>query len=91
MRRGLLLGAALGVTNAGAVLLLAWALHRSGDFGWYSYSPMPRRYADYLTSSPSPVVSGWAAIGLIAAVLIALNMVLVATYMLVRKRRARID
>jgi heme/copper-type cytochrome/quinol oxidase subunit 1 len=52
---------------------------------------MPRRYADYLTSSPSPVVSGWAAIGLIAAVLIALNMVLVATYMLVRKRRARID
>lgn len=86
MRRGLLLGAALGVINAGVVVLFEWTLRRQGDFGWYSYSPMPRRYADYL--APQHRLSGWAAAALVTVVLVAVNMLVVAAYLLIRRRRA---
>ena len=89
VRRGLLAGAALGVMNAGVVVLLDWVLRRRGDFGWYSYSPMPRRYADYL---PAPhVVSGWAAAAVFAGVLVALNMIVAAGYVIMRRRRTSSD
>lgn len=87
MRRGLLLGAALGVINAGAVVLLSWVTRRRGDFGWYSYTPMPRRYADYAPTGN--VVNGWAAVALVVGVLIAVNVVLVTAYFLVRRRTSR--
>jgi heme/copper-type cytochrome/quinol oxidase subunit 1 len=74
----------LGVVNTGAVVALEWALRRRGDFGWYSYTPMPRRYADYLPSQH--VVSGWAAIGVVAGVLVAVNVVIAVGYVLARRR-----
>ena len=86
VRRGLLLGGALGIVNTGVVLALEWALQRRGDFGWYSYSPMPRRYSGYLPAQH--VVSGWAAVGLFAGVLVLVNAVLVMACLLVLRRRA---
>ena len=85
MRRGLLLGAATGVVDAVVVLLLDWALRDRGDVGWVSYSPMPARYADYLR--PRHVVNGWAAVAVVLAALVVVNMVLVAAYVLLRRRR----
>jgi heme/copper-type cytochrome/quinol oxidase subunit 1 len=85
VRRGLLVGAAFGVVNTAVVVALDRALRRGGDFGWYSYSPMPRRYADYLPHQH--VVNGWAAIGLVAGVLVVVNAVLVGTCAAVVRRR----
>lgn len=74
----------LGVIDAGVVVLLDRALRKRGDFGWYSYSPMPRRYADYL--APEHVLSGWAAVGVVAGALISVNAIAVAAYLLIRRR-----
>jgi hypothetical protein len=53
----LLLGSVIGLLNAGLAVLLAWWFgRRPAEFGWYSYTPMPRRYADYLPASSTP---GW--------------------------------
>ena len=79
-----LLGAALGAFNTGAVVALEWALRRRGDFGWYSYSPMPRRYPDYLPAQH--VVNGWAAVAVVAGVLIAVNILILAAYLIVIRR-----
>ena len=85
VRRELLLSAALGATNTGVVVALDWLLRRRSDFGWYSYSPMPRRHADYLPTQH--VLSGWAAVGIVAAVLVAVNMVIAAAYAVIRHRK----
>lgn len=85
MRRGVLLGAALGVINAGVVVLLDWALRRRGDFGWYSYTPMPQRYSDYLP--PQHVVRGWAAVAVVVGVLVVVNAAVVAAYAVMKGRR----
>jgi heme/copper-type cytochrome/quinol oxidase subunit 1 len=85
LRRGLLLGVVLGAVNSGAVLLAGWALERHGDYGWYSYSPMPRRYADYLPASQP--VTGWSAVALLVGVLVVVNVLATAAYVLVRRVR----
>jgi hypothetical protein len=85
MRRGLLLGATLGIVNASVVVLLDWALRRRRDLGWFSYPSSPRRYADYL---PRPhVVSGWAAVAVITCALIAVNMLVAVGYVFVSRSR----
>lgn len=70
MRRGLLLGSVFGLLNASVAILLAWWLgRRPGHFGWYSYAPMPRRYADYLPATST--TPGWKiALVLLAAFLV---------------------
>ena len=83
MRRGVLLGAGLGLPNAGTVLLLPWLIDQPRDFGWYAYSPMPRRYADYL---PNSGVHGWSAVAVVFAVLVVFNAAAVGAYVLVQKR-----
>jgi hypothetical protein len=84
MRSGLLLGVALGAVNTAVVVLLDWALRKRSDFGWFAYSPMHGRYADYLP--PQHVVTGWAAVAVVAGVLIVLNMAMAAGYVVVRRR-----
>jgi heme/copper-type cytochrome/quinol oxidase subunit 1 len=59
-------------------------MHQSRDFGWYAYSPMPRRYADYL---PSSGVHGWSAVAVVIGVLVVVNAAVVCVYVLVQKRR----
>lgn len=87
MRRGLLLGGALGVINTAVVVLLEWAMRRRGDFGWSGYAPAPR-YADYL---PAPhVVSGWSAVALVAAVLVGVNVLVLVADAAIRRRRSAI-
>ena len=57
VRRGLLLGSAVGLLNACVAIALAWWFgHRPHDFGWYSYTPLTRHYADYGPLSTTP---GW--------------------------------
>lgn len=85
VRRGLMLGSVVGLLNAGVAILLAWVFgRRPGEFGWYSYTPMPRRYADY---APLPTTPGWK-IGLVlVAVFLFLNMAIAAVVLVVSRRR----
>ncbi|MDQ1694678.1 MAG: hypothetical protein QOJ03_31 [Frankiaceae bacterium] len=53
MRRGLVLGGLLGLLNGVGALVAARWLTRQTDVGWFAYSPMPRRYADYLVAPES--------------------------------------
>ena len=87
MRRGLLLGVALGITNNAVVLLISWLFRPPSTYGFYSYSPMPERYADYLPSSHQ--VRGWAAVALVAGVLVAVNVALVAGFVATQRIRRR--
>ena len=84
MRRGVLLGATLGVLNAAVMLVLGRALGRGGDYGWYSYSPMPRRYADYLP--PDHIVNGRAALAVVLVVLAVVDSILLVAYLKVHER-----
>lgn len=84
MRRGLVLGSVLGLLNSALVLVLVWALEPPTEFGWYAYSPMPRRYSDYL---PASRVHGWTAVALVAVALTLANALIVGVWSLVRKRR----
>jgi hypothetical protein len=83
MRRGLLLGSVIGLLNGGVALVLAWWFGRGPhEFGWYSYTPMPRRYADYLPASSTP---GWhIALVLLAAFLVA-NAAATAVFLFLRR------
>jgi heme/copper-type cytochrome/quinol oxidase subunit 1 len=87
MRRGLLLGAVLGIVNTAVVLLISWMFRPPTTYGFYSYSPMPKRYSDYLP--PSHQVTGWASIALVAGVLVAVNIALGAVYVAIRQLRRR--
>jgi heme/copper-type cytochrome/quinol oxidase subunit 1 len=87
MRRGLLAGVALGATNAAAVLVLAWLFRGPSEFGWYAYSPMPRRYSDYLPADHA--VSSWATVLTVVAVLVAVNVAAAVGYTLLRGRKSR--
>jgi heme/copper-type cytochrome/quinol oxidase subunit 1 len=49
---------------------------------------MPRRYADYLGAPASPVLKGWATVGVVAAALVVLNVVVAVAYAVLRRRRA---
>src|SRR5436190_23899011 len=71
VRRGLLLGSVIGLLNAGLAILLAWWFgRRPAEFGWYSYTPMPRRYADYLPASSAP---SWQIAVVVLAVFLIVN------------------
>jgi heme/copper-type cytochrome/quinol oxidase subunit 1 len=83
MRRGLLCGTALGLLNAGLALLAGHWLSRETAFGWYAYSPMPRRYADY---SPPSAPRGWLVIVVLISGFVIANAVAVGAFMLVRAR-----
>jgi heme/copper-type cytochrome/quinol oxidase subunit 1 len=87
VRRGLLLGSVIGLLNAGLALLLAWWFgRRPAEFGWYSYTPMPRRYADYLPASSTP---GWKiAVVLLASFLIVNTAAAAAVFYFRRSQRA---
>lgn len=86
MRRGLLLGSAVGAVNGGLGLLLAWWFgRRSGDFGWYSYSPMPRRYADYWPAATTP---GWEIALVVLASFLIVNTAAAAAIVYWRRRAA---
>ena len=85
MRRGIWLGAALGLLNASVVLLLARTLGRSGEFGWYAYSPMPARYSDL----PGTQLTGWALAAVVIGVLVVVNVLATMGYWLLRRRRER--
>ena len=89
MRRGLLLGAALGVVDAGVVVLLDWALRRHGnfDYGWYAYSPLTDRTAVVVT--PDHVVNRWFAFVIVIGALVVVNCALAAGYVLVQRRAYR--
>jgi heme/copper-type cytochrome/quinol oxidase subunit 1 len=69
------------------VLALAWLFRGPSEFGWYSYSPMPRRYSDYLPADHA--VSGWAAVVTVVAALVAVNVVAALGYTLLRRRTSR--
>ena len=87
MRRGLVIGTVIGLLNAGLAVLLAWWFgRRPAEFGWYSYTPMPRRYADYLPASPTP---GWKiAVVLLASFLIVNTAAAAAVLYFRRSQRA---
>ena len=89
MRRGLLLGATLGVINVSVMLAMDRMVGRSGEVGWYSYSPMPRRYSDYLP--PDHIVNGRVALALVLAVLIVVNSIAVMAYLKAHDRVRRPD
>src|SRR3954463_7030406 len=77
-RRGLLLGSAVGAVNAAIAVAAIWWWDRgSGEFGWYSYSPMPRRYSDFI-GSPLPHRHHWPAMLVIAAIFLCVNALAVA-------------
>ncbi|HVI16945.1 MAG TPA: hypothetical protein VM712_01115 [Gaiellales bacterium] len=87
MRRGLLLGSVIGLVNAGLAISLAWWFGRppggfgSGDFGFYSYTPMPRRYADYLPASSTP---GWTIALFLLAAFLVVNAIAVAAAVMIK-------
>ena len=83
MRRGLVLGSVLGLLNSVLVLVLVWALEPPTEFGWYAYSPMPRRYSDLSASG----VHGWTAVALVVSALTLANAAMVGVWSLARKRR----
>jgi MFS-type transporter involved in bile tolerance (Atg22 family) len=83
MRRGLLFGVVLGVVNAASVVLLGRVLGPGSDFRGYSNTPMPPRYTDYLATAQG--VTGVTAVGLLVAVLLGVNTVLVVGYLLFRR------
>lgn len=88
MRRGLLLGGLAGVLNGGLALLLTWWFgRRPTEFGWFSYSPMPRRYADYVSSDA--VTPAWEIITVTVAVFLVLNIALAAVIIRSRRRAGR--
>ena len=89
VRPGLLMGASLGVINVSLMLAMDRMLGRSGDVGWYSYSPMTRRYSDYLP--PDHIVNGRLALALVLAVLVVVNSVAVVAYLKVHDRGRRPD
>ena len=77
MRRGLLLGSVIGLFNAGLAISLAWWFgRREGDFGFYSYTPMPRRYSDYLM--PMSGTPGWKIALFLLSAFLVVNAVAVA-------------
>ena len=84
MKKGLLLGATLGVINPAVMLVLDRMLGRGGDFGWYAYSPMPRLYADY--QPPDHIVNGRLALAVALAVLGVVNSILVVAFLKVHER-----
>src|SRR3954466_3392650 len=88
MRRALLLGAGLGIANTAVLLLLSWLFRPPTTFGFYSYSPMPQRYSDYL-GVRGRQLNGWTALALVAAVLVVVNMALVAAYLAAQRIRRR--
>ena len=82
MRRGLLLGSVIGLVNAGLAISLAWWFGRmQGDFGFYSYTPMPRRYADYLPASSTP---GWKIALFLLAAFLVVNALAVAAAVMIK-------
>jgi len=88
MRRGLLLGCVVGLLNAGLAMLLAWWFgRRPAEFGWYSYAPMPRRYADYVRASTTP---GWKIALVLLASFLIVNSMAAAAVFCVRGRRGAI-
>jgi hypothetical protein len=88
VRRGLFWGAALGLLNAALAILAGRWLDRQSEFGWYAYSPMPRRYADYLPASGS---RGWSAFVVVIVGFMAINAVAVGLFVLLRARRNRAE
>lgn len=87
MRRGVLLGAAAGLLNAGVAVAVVWLLgRRPGDYGWYSYTPMPARYSDYLSGPGAR--PGWELALIVAAALAVLDGLL-AVVVVRRLRRSR--
>lgn len=82
----MLWGVALGLLNAGFAILAGRWFDRQTSFGWYAYSPMPRRYADYL---PASGPRGWTAVGVVILGFVVLNAVAVGLFVLLRARRDR--
>ena len=84
VRRGLLLGTVIGLLNAALAVSLAWWFGRApSEWGWYSYSPMPRRYADYL---PASSTAGWKIVLVLVATFLIVN--IVAATVVVHFRKA---
>ena len=86
MRKTLLFGGVLGLLNATIALVGAHLLSRSGTYGWYAYSPMPSRYADYL---PSRGPYRWAAVAVVVAAFVVVNAAVVAGFVTYDRRRRR--
>jgi hypothetical protein len=89
MRRGLLVGGVVGALNAGLGLVLVWWFgRRPTEFGWWSYSPMPRRYSDvHLGSDFGPITPRWEVIAVTVAAFVVANM-FVAALMFHRRRQS---
>jgi hypothetical protein len=83
MQRAVRLGTAIGVVNAAAMLGLLRLASRRADFGWYAYRPLPSRYPN---SASLGGMHSWAAVGLVAGLLIALNTLACVGYVVVRRR-----
>lgn len=68
-------------------ILLAWWFGRTpSEWGWYSYSPMPRRYADYLPASSTP---GWEIVLVLLATFLIVNIVAATVVLRFRKAARR--
>lgn len=74
----------MGLLNAGLAVLAGRWLNRETTFGWYAYTPMPRRYADYL---PAPGTRGWSAVIVVIVGFVIVNAAAVGTFVWLRARR----
>lgn len=75
---------ALGAINSGVVILLERLLRKNADFGWFSYAPLNRQYADYLP--PQHLIHGWPAVALVCGALVLVNVVVATAYAAVTRR-----
>lgn len=81
-----MLGGVIGGLNAGVALLLGWWFGRQpAEFGWYSYSPMPRRYATY--GSAHTIRPAWQIV-IVVAVFFIVNIAVAAVALHMRRRAA---
>lgn len=84
----MLAAAALGSLNAIAALFVGHVVRGvPAEFGWFSYQPMPARYADYLP--PHSPHHRWLVMAAVVAAFIVGNTLVVTTGLVVRRRFAR--